>query len=132
MIRKNNKVPCVDYNFYREVYHGSIASDKNFDNAELEAEAFVDMITFGRVGKLDEIPDSVRFAICSIADVVVKSIESKKNDLLSESNDGYSITYASAAKSAECAQEMHMKARQWLSNTGLLYRGWSEKYDRKR
>lgn len=132
MIRKNNKEPCVDYNFYHEVYHGSIASDKNFDNAELEAEAFVDMITFGRIKKLQEIPDSVKFAICSLVDVVAKFVESQKNDLLSESNDGYSITYASAAKSTECAQEMHMKARRWLSNTGLLYRGWSEKYDAQR
>ena len=27
---------------------------KNFDNAELESEAFVDMITFERIGRLEE------------------------------------------------------------------------------
>lgn len=92
MIRKDIKTPCVSFEFYQEVYHGSIADDKNFDNAELESEAFIDMITFGRFGRMEEIPDCVKFAICSVADVVVKYVESQKNDVVSESNDGYSIT----------------------------------------
>lgn len=129
MIRKDIKTPCVSFEFYQEVYQGSVANDKNFDNAELESEAFVDMITFGRIGRLEEIPDCVKFAICSVADVVVKYVESQKNDVVSESNDGYSITYANASNDADCNHEMYTRAKRWLANTGLLYRGWSKEYD---
>lgn len=129
MLDKAMRKPYADYNFYSEVYHGTIATAENFDNAELESEAFVDMITFGRIGRLEEIPDCVKFAICSVADVVVKYVESQKNDVVSESNDGYSITYANASNDADCNHEMYTRAKRWLANTGLLYRGWSKEYD---
>ena len=129
MIRKDKKTPCVIFEFYQEVYHGSIADDKNFDNAELESEAFIDMITFGRIGRMEEIPDFVKFAICSVTDAMVKFSESRKNNVASESNDGYSVTYASGVTDADCNREMQSRARRWLANTGLMYRGWSKKYD---
>lgn len=129
MIRKDKKTPCVSFEFYQEVYHGSIADDKNFDNAELESEAFIDMITFGRIGRLEEIPDCVKFAICSVTDAMVKFSESRKNNVASESNDGYSVTYVSGVTDADCNREMQSRARRWLANTGLMYRGWSKKYD---
>lgn len=129
MIRKDKKTPCVSFEFYQEVYHGSIADDKNFDNAELESEAFIDMITFGRIRRMEEIPDCVKFAICSVTDAMVKFSESRKNNVASESNDGYSVTYASGVTDADCNREMQSRARRWLANTGLLYRGWSKKYD---
>lgn len=129
MIRKDKKTPCVSFEFYQEVYHGSIADDKNFDNAELESEAFIDMITFGRIRRMEEIPDCVKFAICSVTDAMVKFSESRKNNVASESNDGYSVTYASGVTDADCNREMQSRARRWLANTGLMYRGWSKKYD---
>ena len=129
MIRKDKKTPCVSFEFYQEVYHGSIADDKNFDNAELESEAFIDMITFGRIGRLEEIPDCVKFAICSVTDAMVKFSESRKNNVASESNDGYSVTYVSGVTDADCNREMQSRARRWLANTGLMYRGGSKKYD---
>ena len=129
MIRKDKKTPCVSFEFYQEVYHGSIADDKNFDNAELESEAFIDMITFGRIGRLEEIPDCVKFAICSVTDAMVKFSESRKNNVASESNDGYSVTYVSGVTDADCNREMQSRARRWLANTGLMYRGWQKKYD---
>lgn len=121
--------PYVDYNFYTEVYHGTIPENANFENAELEAEAFVDAITFGRILKLDEIPESVKYAVCSVTDTVARFFDSRKSNVTSESNDGYSVTYSSAVTDMDCKAEMLSKARRWLANTGLLYRGWSKKYD---
>lgn len=121
--------PYVDYNFYEECYHGDVINDSAFDKAELEAEAFIDEITFGRIQKLGEIPISVKFAVCSVLDVFANYSENKKNNLSSESNDGYSVTYSQAVTDSECRAEMLSRARRWLANTGLLYRGWSKKYD---
>ena len=123
--------PYVDYNFYAECYHGSAISDEAFENVELEAEAFVNMVTFGRIERLEEIPIQVKYAVCSVADTVANYSEFRKNNISSESNDGYSITYATQVTNDECQREMLAKARRWLSNTGLMYRGWSKEYDSK-
>lgn len=129
MPREAIRKPYADYNFYSEVYHGTIANAENFDNAELEAEAFVNAITFGRIERLEEIPESVKYAVCSATDAIVKFSESRKGNVTSESNDGYSITYASAITDADCKKELESRVKRWLANTGLLYRGWSKKYD---
>ena len=121
--------PYVDYNFYGEVYHGTIATAENFDNAELEAEAFVNAITFGRIERLERIPESVKYAVCSATDAIVKLSESRRGNVISESNDGYSVTYVGAITDADCKKELESRVRRWLANTGLLYRGWSKKYD---
>lgn len=42
----------VDYNFYAECYHGDVLNDSVFDKAELEAEAFIDEITFWTYTKI--------------------------------------------------------------------------------
>ena len=124
--------PYVSYEFYRIEYHGTITEESGFENARLEAEAFVDAITFGRIENLEEIPKSVKFAVCSAIDVMTRFLESRKKDVTSESNDGYSVTYSSAVNDSDCKSEMMSRARRWLANTGLLYRGWSKKYDAKR
>ena len=129
MLDKAMRKPYADYNFYSEVYHGTIATAENFDNAELEAEAFVNTITFGRIERMDDIPDEAKYAVCSVTDAMVKFSESRKNNVASESNDGYSVTYASGVTDADCNREMQSRARRWLANTGLMYRGWSKKYD---
>ena len=132
MMDKKRISPYVDYNFYIECYHGDEISDAAFERSELEAEAFIDEITFGRIQSLEEIPISVKFAVCSVLDVFANYSETKKNNISSESNDGYSVTYLKSATDSECRAEMMSRARRWLVNTGLLYRGWSKKYDAQR
>ena len=49
----------------------------------------------------------------------------------SESNDGYSVSYADAGSYSAVSSEMYRTVRTYLANTGLLYRGWVEEYDDK-
>lgn len=124
--------PYVDYKYYQEEYGGThIKTEKDFKRAEKFAEAFVDQVTLGRIPKLPNLIDSIRDAICNTADSIAIQREKKEATVKSESNDGYSISYADAASDASLRNEMYRTVRTYLANTGLLYRGWVKEYDDK-
>jgi hypothetical protein len=129
MLKKDLKSPYVDYQYYRDTFHGSAMTEAEFPNAEIEAEAFVNAVTFGRLRRLDKIPDCVKDAICSAADVMGEYSKGMESDISSESNDGYSVTYKAALKSEECEKSMKAKVKRHLSGTGLMYGGRSRIYD---
>ena len=129
MLEKDPKSPYVDYQYYRDTFHGSAMTEAEFPNAEIEAEAFVNAVTFGRLRRLDKIPDCVKDAICSAADVMGEYSKGMESDISSESNDGYSVTYKAALKSEECEKSMKAKVKRHLSRTGLMYGGRSRIYD---
>lgn len=130
MITEDTRSPYVDFPYYQESYHGTALKADEFPNAEIEAEAFVNAVTFGRIKKLDSIPDCVKNAICAAVDVLHECTESRKSAIRSESNDGYSITYAEAVGDAECTANMLCRVKRHLANTGLMYKGWSKEYDK--
>ena len=129
MLEKDPKSPYVDYQYYRDTFHGSAMTEAEFPNAEIEAEAFVNAVTFGRLRRLDKIPDCVKDAICSAADVMGEYSKGMESDISAESNDGYSVTYKAALKSEECEKSMKAKVKRHLSGTGLMYGGRSRIYD---
>lgn len=129
MPEKDPKSPYVDYQYYRDTFHGSAMTEAEFPNAEIEAEAFVNAITFGRLRRLDKVPDCVKDAICSAADIMGEYSKGMESDISSESNDGYSVTYKAALKSEECEKSMKAKVKRHLSGTGLMYGGRSRIYD---
>ena len=129
MLEKDPKSPYVDYQYYRDTFHGSAMTEAEFPNAEIEAEAFVNAVTFGRLRRLDKIPDCVKDAICSAADVMGEYSKGMESDISSERNDGYSVTYKAALKSEECEKSMKAKVKRHLSGTGLMYGGRSRIYD---
>ena len=129
MPEKDPKSPYVDYQYYRDIFHGSAMSESEFPNAEIEAEAFVNAVTFGRLRRLDKIPDCVKDAICSAADVMREYIKGRELDISSENNDGYSVTYKAALSSDVCEKIMKTKVKRHLSGTGLMYGGRSKIYD---
>lgn len=61
------------------------------------------------------------------------AIQREKNEAVvkSESNDGYSVSYADAGSYSAVRSEMYRTVRTYLANTGLLYRGWVKEYDDK-
>lgn len=130
MLTTDIRSPYVDYKYYHESYHGDLISAEDFKQAEKEAEAYVDAITFGRIRKLDEIPECVMDAICSASEDMHRYLEGRLTQAKSESNDGYSITYADAVTDTKCQSSMLIAARRHLANTGLMYKGWSKKYDK--
>lgn len=129
MSRRNQQKPSVCYQYYCDSYHGSSMDEKEFLFAESEAEAFVNAMTFGRIKKLKKIPDCVKDAICSAADIVHETARRRNSDVASENNDGYSVTYKNAMSDEECEKAMAVKVKRHLSGTGLTYSGRSKIYD---
>lgn len=124
--------PYVDYKYYTDEYGGTyIQNDKDFKRAEKLAEAFVNQVTFGRIPRLLILTDSIKDAVCSAADTIALQGEKKKSLVKSESNDGYSVSYADAASDTSVRKEMLRNVRTYLANTGLLYKGWVKEHDDK-
>ena len=125
--------PYVDFTYYQQAFHGTM-EETAFERALIEAEAFIDTITFGRIARLDAIPDAVKNAVCAVAEEINRREESRetagaKKGVKSESNHNVSVTYADVISDEECRRNMLSEARMYLSGTGLLYRGFSRQYD---
>lgn len=91
----------VDYEFYTGDYKGTVMPSSAFDRKSVNAEAFVNYITFGRIHKYDLRPEdltAVKMAICAVAEV--QFIADKHKDIKSENNDGYSVTFVNTSDSA--------------------------------
>lgn len=132
MDQEDVRRPYVDYKYYQDDYRGKqIASETDFKRIEKLAEAFADRVTFGRIARLQSIPDCVKDAICSAADTAALREEKNTYAVKSESNDGYSVSYGDVEKDPEFRSEMFSSVKSYLANTGLLYRGWSKEYDEK-
>lgn len=128
--------PYADFNYYSKVYGGSKISEDAFPWFEKRAEAVLHRITFNRIKKRPEIVDdgeleSIRMAVCAMVDSDFQ--ESKKTPgVMSESIDGYSVSYSDKGGSSGNAgrtTEMLNAAMSYLHSTGLLYKGRSRKYD---
>lgn len=135
-------MPYADFAYYTGTYLGTVLSEQEFPACARKASILIDDLTFGRTGKLSAslIPDAVRDAACSAAEIYADYLAKKKAALKatksgtvkSESNDGFSVSYADynaeqARISAE--SEMSEEITIYLANTGLMFRGWSRKWD---
>lgn len=131
-------MPYADFAYYTGTYLGTALSEQEFPACARKASILIDDLTFGRTGKLSasQIPDAVRDAACSAAEIYADYLAKKKatesGTVKSESNDGFSVSYADynaeqARISAE--SEMSEEITIYLANTGLMFRGWSRKWD---
>ena len=118
--------PYVDYDYYSNEYMGNLDLIRFSQNLKW-ATALIDEITYGRIVKLDSIPDCVKDAVEKYDQY--KQLKDQK--LKSESNDGYAVSYADAEKMSAVRSEIIADMKMYLAGTGLIYRGRSRKYDNK-
>lgn len=124
------KRPYVDYTYYKDEYGGTnIKTQNDFKRLESISEAFVDRVTFGRIQRLLNLTDSIRDAVCYVADTIAIQNQKKETAIKSESNDGYSVSYADAVNDTVLHKEMYWAVKSYLANTGLLNKGWVKEYD---
>lgn len=132
--------PYADFQFYQSEYKGTrITSEEMFTECEREAEAYLDLLTFRRIPKLEDADDSllrdIKYAVCSMAETYQSrkaSLKVAATGIQSENRDGYSVSYAQA-KDTDCQYKAAMKseAQKYLSYTGLFYCGGGA-YDMQR
>ena len=125
----------VDFIYYRDSFGGTTIPEANFIKLERKARVFIDDITFDRL-KNDNtlIDDTVKECLCEIMECNYKldqeEAETGGKLISSETIDQHSVTYAvsdteknEVDKSRINFTKFYNIARQYLSNTGLLYRG---------
>ena len=133
MFQEDVRRPYTNYEYYKTQYHGEqIKSENDFKRAEINAEAFLDFVTFGRIAVLEVIPDAVHNAICSVSEAIALREEKNAYSVKSESNDGYSVSYGDAISDNAFRSELYAVVQRYLGNTRLLNRGWVREYDEKR
>lgn len=119
----------ADYVFYREQYHGQM-EEEDFNRHMLSATQYIRYLTMGKADQYAG--EELKYAACEAADIyfsVSVSDLSKAGSgrVKSESNDGYSVTFATEGKDGETSEELASRKvsfviRKWLLPTGLLRR----------
>ena len=125
----------VDFTYYSTSFGGTTIPEANFIKLERKARVFIDDITFDRL-KNDAtlITDTVKECLCEIMECNYKldqeEAETGGKLISSETIDQHSVTYAVSDtekneidKSRINFTKFYTIARQYLGNTGLLYRG---------
>lgn len=125
----------VTYEYYINTYGGSTIFSADFTKYERKARVFIDNITFNRLQNDNTlVTESVQNAICEIMEcnykLDQKEIETDGNIIASETVDGHNVTYAisdieknTVDKSRIVKEKLYNIAKEYLNNTGLLYRG---------
>jgi len=115
----------ADYAYYTDEYGGTVLTEEKFGSAVIWSTALIDQMTFGRVRSLSEIPSCVSDAACSAAEKYATFRDAKARGFASESNDGYSVSYAGTGDGAmdSMMSSVRQEIKVYLANTGLLYRG---------
>ena len=113
--------PYIDYEFYKNEYHGQTIPESDFLGLALEASYYLKRITFNRI----ETPsDDVKLATCAVAEVVYKYQDI--DGISSETVGNYTVFYGSAKRDGVGFSVENRKleaAKMYLLHTGLLYAG---------
>lgn len=134
----------ADYYFYSNEYFGMAIDVVDFDRLATRASSFLDYYTQGRAEKNPELIE-LKMACCALAEQykiieqaqalatknLASAMESDGGEVQNETVGSWSKSYrsggdsagAAAAVAANAQASLAAVARQYLSGTGLLYRG---------
>lgn len=128
--------PYAQYSFYIKKITGNL-SESDFEKQIVPASFFLRRMTMNKSdGILTDAQElSLQYAACYIAEMRAAAIAEVTDDSgnvhggikTSESNDGYSVSWASGIQNGETLEENMERrsaqiARQYLAGTGLLSR----------
>jgi hypothetical protein len=115
----------TDYGFYTGQYGGKLAQEQ-FRRVIIPVSAHIRRLTFGRADKSME---EVQYAACACCDLLERenrvASEHDGRRVVSESTDGYSVSYAQEQETGVTAEEIlaekiRQEAALYLEPTGLL------------
>ena len=133
----------ADFEYYSTVYLGTAIKEDDFPRLSLRASSFLDYYTQGRAAQNPEL-DALKMACCAVAEqyqyidtaqaLAQKSLSASlesDGELQSQTVGSWSKTYRSGGDSAQQALSsvqtaqaaLGALAQQYLTGTGLLYRG---------
>ncbi len=133
----------ADYYYYMMTYFGTAIPQDAFDRLAARASAYIDYYTQGRAAAAADTP-AVKMACCALAEQylaidsaqaalasAVSKPDSSNAEVQSETVGSWSRTYKTSSESAaslvaagkEARAQLAEIARQYLAQTGMLYRG---------
>lgn len=127
----------IDYTFYNSIYGGSV-SETEFPKLNIQAQAKIDYFTFGRIKKLDTIPENVKYCVCEVIDLLngQNILEAKTNTadkrIASETVGSHSVSYkygdeiykSTVLSDEELNKKVYEICATYLMNEqNLMYRG---------
>lgn len=133
----------ADYEYYTTTYLGTAIKKDDFPRLALRASSFLDYYTQGRAAQNSDL-DALKMACCAVAEqyqsidtaqaLAQKSLSASlesDGELQSQTVGSWSKTYRSGGDSAQQALSsvqtaqaaLGALAQQYLTGTGLLYRG---------
>lgn len=113
----------ADFTFYQETYNGAL-TESEFMRLEVRATAEINRITSQKAKTAQgEDLELVKFAECAVIDELNYQSFGGHGDIVSESNDGISRSYATGVVSKSSRQRIDAAAYTWLSDTNLLFVG---------
>lgn len=118
----------ADYEFYTNTYYGAQLNESEFARAATRASSFIDYYTRGKAANYSG-GDEVKMCCCALAEqyqIIENATAQGINggELQSQTVGAWSRTYRSGVETASAARKsLAALASQYLSNTGLLYRG---------
>lgn len=106
-----------DYTFYAETYKGQL-KEAEYERQVVRATAEIDRLTFGRAAQIapGEMPDAIKLAECAVIDELARQSVGGAGDIVSETNDGISRSYASGVVRSS-RQRIESAAMVFLANT---------------
>lgn len=130
----------VDYEYYSNVFSGSVLTEEIFQNAEQEAETYIRYLTYlnGDIFADAVQADAIKGAVCAAAEAYYTAVRetAEGGNVKSESKDGFSVSFVVSRKDGETAADyvkrcMYQVIRLRLLPTGWLSRKAGCKYDYK-
>lgn len=118
----------ADFAFYNDSYCGDILTQDTFCKYAERASDYIDYITNGRAADYADPRDMVKKCCCALAEqqqsIASAKLLSAQGEVASETVGSHSVSYRSSAETVvELEKGMWNIALQYLTNTGLLYRG---------
>ena len=118
----------MSFSYYTGRFGGNMQED-DFLPAERAAEAYIRHLTFPNGNIFAKEDDAVKNAVCAAAEAYHEAAQmvsgaDGKGPLKSESNDGYSVTYASQGIDGETSEQLQKRKMYAAVRTYLLPTGW--------
>jgi hypothetical protein len=116
----------IDYTYYTDTYKGSSIPVAAFNKQAMKAQLKVDYFTFNRIDTTADYMERVKMCCCDLAEQIYtfETAENMMGNVSSEKVGDYSISFNNPVDSASLSSaKMRSCIYEWLSMTGLLYRG---------
>lgn len=123
----------VTYTYYHDTYLGTAIAQADFNRLALRASAVVDQLTLHRAEAIVTAAedtgtiDDIKMATCALAEEMqTQERDGNVDGIASESVGSNSISYTETSiKQLSLDDRLSRAARLYLSDTGLMFRGFS-------